>query len=259
MPLLAQMKDRVRAIVTNIVPLSARQRIRSLQRKYRIQAVRVGTVRFGDLNRLDPISPIFGKDRDLLSVERYYIEKFLDQHAMDIRGRTLEMGDREYTTKFGGVRVSTSDVLHYVEGNPLATIVADLTAGDNIESDSFDCIIITQTLQMIYDTKSAIGTLHRILKPGGVVLATTHGMSRVARREGVDDWGEYWHFTSQSCRKLFGEFFDVQNVEVTTYGNVMSCIANLHGLGAREITAQQIDHFDPNYELLIGVRATKRP
>lgn len=257
MPFLAPLRDCIRAVATRVVPLSARQSFRSLQRKFRLQSVRVGTVDFGDLGRLAPISPIFGKDRDLLSVERYYIEKFLAAHSGDFKGRALEMGDRSYTTRFGGSNVAISDVLHYVEGNPLATIVADLTDGANIPDNTFDCIVITQTLQMIYDVRSAIRTLHRVLRPGGVVLATTHGMSRVARREGVDDWGEYWHFTSQSARRMFGEFFEPSLVEVETYGNVMSCVANLHGLGASEITPQQLDYVDPNFELLITIRATK--
>lgn len=89
------------------------------------------------------------------------------------------------------------------------------------------------------------------------MLATSHGMSRVARREGIDDWGEYWHFTSQSKRRLFGDVFGRENVQIQTYGNVQSCIANLHGLAAREMSAEKIDFNDPNYELIVCARAVK--
>jgi SAM-dependent methyltransferase len=237
--------------------LSLRLWLREQQRKYKLQGVPVGSVDYGGLRRLTPISAIFGKDRDLISVERYYIEAFLAEHAADIRGRTLEMGDPAYTRKFGGDRVQQADVLNYVPGNPQATIVADLTRADNIPDDSFDCIIITQTLQMIFEVDAAIRTLHRILKPGGVVLATSHGMSRVARREGVDDWGEYWHFTSQSSKRLFRDVFGPASVQVQTYGNVLSAVANLHGLGAGELEREEIDYLDPNYELIVAVRAVK--
>lgn len=257
LPIRAKINDAVRDVATALVPLNARLWLRSVQRKYKLQAVPVGSVDYGTLKRLTPISPIFGKDRDLISIERYYIERFLEKHSADIKGRTLEMGDPAYTVKFGGSKVTQPDVLHYVEGNPLATIVADLTDAPHIPDNTFDCIIITQTLQMIYEIRPAIETLHRILKPGGVVLATSHGMSRVARREGVDDWGEYWHFTSQSKKKLFGEFFDPKLVEVDTYGNVLSCVANLHGLAASELEPEEIDYLDRNYELLVTVRATK--
>ena len=48
-------------------------------------------------------------------------ENFLAREASSIRGRVLEVGDNSYTQKFGGSRVTGSDVLHIVEGNPQAT------------------------------------------------------------------------------------------------------------------------------------------
>jgi ubiquinone/menaquinone biosynthesis C-methylase UbiE len=44
--------------------------------------------------------------------------------------------------------------------------VADLTHADHIPSDTFDCIICTQVLFLIFDVRTAIRTLYRILKPG---------------------------------------------------------------------------------------------
>ena len=192
-----------------------------------------------------------------MSIERHYIEEFLKCHSSDIKGRVLEMGDPAYTVKFGGDRVTRSDVLHYVPGNPLATIVGDLTTTGDIPANAFDCIIVTQTLQMVFDIRAAISTLHRILKPGGIVLATSHGITRIARREGLDDWGEYWHFTAQSSRRLFDECFPEKNTTIVTYGNVLSAIGSLHGLAASELTPAELAYRDPNYELLITVRAQK--
>jgi SAM-dependent methyltransferase len=167
------------------------------------------------------------------------------------------MGDAAYTRRFGGDRVTQSDVLHYVAGNPEATIVADLTAADHIPSDSFDCIILTQTLQMILNVRAALHHLHRILKPGGVLLATSHGTSRIARREGIDDWGEYWRFTAQSTRHLFGALFPADHLDIVTYGNVLSATAALHGLASADLTPVELDHRDPNFEVIVAVRARK--
>jgi SAM-dependent methyltransferase len=256
-PIRSSIATLIRDVATAVLPNSLRQRARAVQRRFGLQAVPVGSVDFGGLRRLSPISPIFGIDRDLISVERHYIEEFLRSNSADIKGRVLEMGDPSYTVKFGGDRVTQSDVLHYVEGNPQATIVADLTTAENIPDDTFDCIIITQTLQMIFEIEAAIGNLHRILKPGGVVLATSHGITRIARREGVDDWGEYWHFTTQSSKRLFGAFFAPENVTILTYGNVLSTIGSLHGLAASELTPEELAYRDPNYELLVTVRAQK--
>jgi len=253
----ARLEKLVRDTATMLLPARTRDWIRKQQRLHKLQSVPVGRVDFGGLRRLSPISAVFGKDRDLLTIERYYIEQFLQTHSADVKGRCLEMGDPAYTKKFGGAKVTQADVLNYVPGNPQATIVADLTDAPHIPDDTFDCIIITQTLQMIFEVDKAIATLARILKPGGVVLCTSHGMTRVARREGVDDWGEYWHFTTQSKRRLFHAHFPKDHVQVSTVGNVFTCICNLHGLAASEIDPVELETHDPNYEMLVLVRAMK--
>lgn len=252
----ARLEKLIRDTATVLLPDRLRKWIRTQQRIHKLQSVPVGSVNFGGLRRLSPISAVFGQDRDLLTIERYYIEQFLAANATDITGRVLEMGDPTYIRKFGR-GVTQEDVLNYVEGNPNATIVADLTDAPHIPDNTFDCIIITQTLQMIFEVDKAIKTLHRILKPGGVVLCTSHGMTRVARREGVDDWGEYWHFTTQSKRRLFRAVFPRDNVAVSTVGNIFTCICNLHGLGASEIDQTELDSHDPNFEMLVLVRAVK--
>jgi SAM-dependent methyltransferase len=169
----------------------------------------------------------------------------------------LEIGDNYYTKKFCSNRVTKSDVLNIVSGDQRTTIVADLTRADSLPSDLFHCIILTQTLQMIYDFRLALKHLYRILRPDGVLLLTTHGISKIGRREGIDPWGEYWHFTTQSLKRLFQEFFPAENVTVKSYGNVLSTIAFLHGLAVEELSTEELDHHDPDYELLITVRAVK--
>jgi SAM-dependent methyltransferase len=216
----------------------------------------VGQLNFGDLRRLEPIHDDYGWNTGQV-IDRYYIENFLARHSQDIQGRVLEIGIDKYTKQYGGNKVSKSDVLHYVEGNPQATIVADLTKADNIPSNSFDCIIITQTLQMIFDVRSAVKHLHRILKPGGVLLATSHGTSKIGRFLGVDDWGTYWHFTCQSKKFLFEEAFGQNNVKVEGWGNVLTATAFLYGLVVEDLSIKEMEHQDPRYEVIIGVRAVK--
>jgi SAM-dependent methyltransferase len=225
------------------------------QRRYNLHRVRVGTVQFGDLHRTTPISPIFGIDRGL-AIDRYYIERFLDAHRTDIRGRCLEMGDPSYINKYGDGRVTAIDVLHVKQG-PGVTIVADLTSADHIPSDAFDCIVFTQTLQMIYDFKAALRTLDRILKPGGVLLLTSHGISRIGRRLGRDDWGEYWRMTTQSAERLAVETFSGAAIEVESYGNVFTACCCLHGIVSEEISQAELDYRDPDYEVIVTIRAQK--
>ena len=80
MTIRSQLAEFVRSIATKLLPESSRKWIRKQQRMLKLQSVPVGSVDFGSLKRLTPISPIFGIDRDLVSVERYYIEDFLKSH-----------------------------------------------------------------------------------------------------------------------------------------------------------------------------------
>src|SRR4029450_9396308 len=129
-----------------------------------------GAVNFGDLRRTVPISSLWGFDRGQ-PIDRYYIEAFLQQREADIRGRVLEVGDPAYTRQFGGDRVTASDVLN-LTAIPRTTVQADIACAPHIPSEIFHCIIFPQTLQLIYDLRAAAATLHRILRPEGVLLAT---------------------------------------------------------------------------------------
>jgi len=216
----------------------------------------VGSVRFGSFRRSTPFSREWAFDRGR-PVDRYYIEKFLSEHASDIRGHVLEIGDNRYTTMFGGDQIVHSDVLDIVESNPNATIVADLTCADRIPSESFDCVICTQTLPFIFDTRAAIRVLYRILKPGGVLLVSVPGVGHPISRFDMKRSGDYWRFTSLSARLLFEEVFQAPNVKVQTYGNVLAATAFLNGLAVEDLSRQELDHYDPDYEVSIVLSAVK--
>ena len=215
----------------------------------------VGWVRFGNLRRLTPISEDFGYDRGQ-PIDRYYIERFLNEHAADVRGRVLEIGDSTYTRRFGGERVTQSDVLHVRDHAPEATIIADLSRGTGVPSEAFDCIILTQTLHLIFDLRSAIRTVHRSLNPGGTVLATVPGISTVSRYD-VERWGQFWNFTTQSARRIFEDAFPAADVAVEAHGNVLAATSFLYGLSSQELRPAELDYRDPNVELLITIRATR--
>jgi len=254
--MVVRLRDSAKRALKGVLPAEVGTWVTRQRRKYRLQRVRAGTVKFGDLRRVTPISPVFGFERGR-PIDRYYIEAFLDENRVDVKGRVLELGDPSYTKRFGDDRVTQSDVLHVVAGNPMATIVADLTQAEHVPSDAFDCIIFTQSLQMIYDMRAALRTLHRILKPGGVLLVTSAGIAKIGRRLGRDDWGEYWHLTTQSMQALLAETFPRADVRVGSRGNVLAATAFLHGLATEELSAEELEHVDPDFEVLVTARAQK--
>jgi SAM-dependent methyltransferase len=213
---------------------------------------RAGPSPFRDLRHVEPVSRVFGFDRGL-PVDHWYIERFLERHARDIRGAVLEVGDDRYTRRFG--RPTRSDVLNVYPNQPGTTIVADLTKPASLPVAAFDCIICTQTLQFIYDVRRAIENLRRMLKPGGIALCTAAGISQISRYD-MDRWGDYWRFTSLSAQMLFDGAFGRGNVEVQAFGNVLTSVAFLEGLSAQELTPHELTSVDPDYELVIAVRAS---
>ncbi len=208
------------------------------------------------LRRTTPINPDdYGESRGQC-IDRYYIEKFLAAHAVDVKGRVLDFFDDSYARKFGGAKMTHVDVLHLTADNPRATIVADLARSEQIPSDAFDCILCTQVLHCIYDVDAAVRTLYRVLKPGGVVLVTDPGIQKI---DCVDmrNEEEYWRFTSLSLRRLFEEVFPKDQIGVKAYGNILAAIAFLHGFAVEDLQREDLEYHDPDYEVTITLRAVK--
>jgi SAM-dependent methyltransferase len=213
-----------------------------------------GKINMGDFNRTTPYSNQFGYDRGG-PVDRYYIENFLQKQAHHIKGRVLEIGDNEYTLKYGGSKVGKSDVLHIEEGNKKATFVGDLSNAPQLPDNAFDCIVLTQTLHLIYEYKEALRTCYRVLKPGGVLLMTVPGISHIDQGEWKKIW--LWSFTESSIIKLLEETFPGAESSIEVFGNVLVATAFLYGIGLPELKKEQMDQVDEHYQVIITVAATK--
>jgi SAM-dependent methyltransferase len=167
----------------------------------------------------------------------------------------LEIGDNDYTIQYGGSKVTQSDILHIDESNKQATFIGDLSTATHIPDNSFDAIVLTQTLHLIYKYADALDNCRRILKPGGTLLITVPGISHIAQ----DQWGDYWlwSFTKASMTKMLNEIFPPQNIEVNTHGNVYVATAFLYGMGLPEVRKENMDFHDPHYQVIITAKAIK--
>lgn len=214
----------------------------------------VGKVNKGDFERLTPLSNDFGFDRGG-AIDRFYIEEFIEDNRDVIKGKVLEIGDNEYTLRFGRSLVQQSEILHVDASNSKATYVGDITNVPQIPSEIFDCIILTQTLHLIYDFKSALKSCYRILKPGGTLLMTVPGISHIDKGPWKDYW--LWSFTDASITKVMNETFNGSEVEVKSFGNVQVASAFLYGMGLPEISVKTLRYNDPSYQVIITVKAIK--
>lgn len=207
---------------------------------------------WGDLRRTSPVSRDWGYDRGG-PLDRHYIEAFLHACSSDVRGAVLEVQEDELSRAAGGPRVERVDVIDLDDGNPRATVVADLRAAPHLASHSYDCIVLTQTLHVIDDMEAVLREARRLLKPAGTLLATVPCASRVCLEYGED--GDMWRATPAGARQLFERVFDAGTVETVAYGNVLANVAFLEGIGRGELAPAELDAVDPYFPALVGIRA----
>lgn len=233
------------------IPRSAARMIK--QAMMRARGPAVGNVDLGDLARVTPVSRQFGFDRGT-PIDRHYIGRFLERNRQFITGRVLEIGDDSYSSEFGR-DISRQDILHVAPGNPVATLVGDISTPGVLPKDTFDCMVVTQTLHLIYDMEHAVRNLKDALRSGGSLLLTVPGITRV----GDGDWDEgwFWSLTRQSVTRMFGDIFGPDNIEVCVYGNVYSATAFLHGLATEEVKLRMLGHQDPAYPVIVAVHARR--
>lgn len=202
------------------------------------------------------VSQNMGCDRGV-TICRYYVEKFIKDNSKDIVGDVGEIGDNTYTVEYGRANVTNSYIFtadKKYQNEKAEVIYGDLQNGTGCKNNILDCFICTQTLDMIFDVKSAAKNIVNMLKPGAVALITVSGISMISR---YDDqrWGHYWSFTETSLRKLFD--YDGNRVEITSFGNPKAAVACLYGLSFKELNKKDLEIRDELVPVVIGVRVVK--
>ena len=213
-----------------------------------------GKNQMGTLRATVPVARAYGFDRGV-PVDRLFIERFLRANAHHIRGRVLEIGDNTYTIAYGGERVQRSDILHFDAANLKATLVGDLSRAEHIPDSLFDCMIVTQTLHLIYDIRAALRHVHRLLRPGGALLATFPGISQISDA----DWGPSWcwGWSRGQAQELLEGAFPGGQVTVQQLGNRFAAVAFLQGLVVDELPVERLAGADDDVAFLLGAVAVK--
>ena len=201
---------------------------------------------------LEPLSDRYGFDRGT-PLDRRYIEEFLNEHRNAIRGSVLEVEGDMYTRMFGAGRVATCTVVDIDSSNPRATLVADLSEADSLAPETYDCIILTQTLHLLRRPGRCLENCYGALRPAGVLLATAPSLSRVS--PSYPD-GDFWRFTQAGMTELVsrrwpGEF------SVRAFGNLRTCVGFLIGEVVEDLPEAVLDHADSRFPLTIAVEARK--
>lgn len=198
-----------------------------------------------------PVSEMWGRDRGL-ALHRFYLEKFLAEYHEDIQGHCLEFQNPEYTNRFGKNAVKSLDILHIDDSNPQATITGDVTKENNLPSNAFDCIVCTHVLHVVFDFCRAIQELHRMLRPGGVLLVAVPQVSM----NGLE-YEELWRFTPLGLKRALETAFDHSNILVKGYGNSLTSAAELRGIVCSEFSSDELESNDERFSVEVCARAQK--
>lgn len=144
----------------------------------------------------------------------------LEQLATELQvpagGRVLDFGcaDVPYRYFFGpDVEFVTADV----PGNPKATVEVE-PAGTlaAVDDDSFDAVLSTQVLEHVPDPGLYLSECRRVLRPGGRLLLSTHGLM-VYHPDPVD----FWRWTSAGLREAVSQ----AGLEVVRFEGIMGLAA----------------------------------
>jgi SAM-dependent methyltransferase len=191
-----------------------------------------------------PVSDCYGYDRGT-PIDRHYIDRFLTHHAEHICGHVLEVKDDTYARRFGGDRVEVT-VVDNDHPNPRATLHADIADSRALPGATFDCILLTQTLQLIARPAAVLRNLEQALRRDGALLLTAPTVGRISPSAAGSD---HWRITPVGLARLFAETWSGPTT-ITSYGNFRAYLGALIGEAAEELTITELDELDPRYPLI---------
>lgn len=190
-------------------------------------------------------------------VDRWYIHQFFLYNMHLINGSCLEFGELTYVNKYGS-NLSEKIVFNYSENFHMhdGEIRGDITLVEQLPESKFDCIVCVNVLNFIYDIKSALVGLGRMLKKNGVIVLTVAGPVAHVSRYDMDRWGDFWRLTDKAIIKLVSDTgLSVEAIE--TYGNPLSCVSQINGYCAEDIGVDSLLPNHSDYQLVIGLVVRK--
>jgi SAM-dependent methyltransferase len=217
----------------------------------RLYSTLKGRGQFGLYQELQPYSRDFGFHLGT-PIDRFYINSFVKSYKNDIQGTVYEIGDDQYSKRYAQ---KNSRIIILNENNRhKLSVQVDLNGKNPHIYNTADCVILTQTLNFVYNFHNAINEVLNILKSGGVCLITVAGISQISRYD-MDRWGDYWRFTDLSVRKMLEK--SSVNYTVEHFGNYYACANFLAGVPLKNINLDLLNFVDTDYQLIIGARMVK--
>jgi SAM-dependent methyltransferase len=88
---------------------------------------------------------------------------------------------------------------------------------------SFDVVLCTQVLEHVDDPGQTVAEIHRVLRPNGLALLSTHGVF-LYHPDPPESDRDYWRWTHAGLRRLFAEAGSWSTLDVEAQGDVVACL-----------------------------------
>jgi hypothetical protein len=204
---------------------------------------------WGNLRRPRPFSEYFGFDRGT-PIDRYYLDRFLSAHRLEIHGEVLEIQLPDCARRYGqGVTA-----VHTVDIDPRfsPTYCCDLASAGIIADARYDCFLLPNTLPYLRHLERALVEALRIVRPGGTILATASTFVPL-----VTDMADYWRLSAAGWEELASKAWPDCRLTVESHGNCLSAVAAMLGLASEELSPAELDGRDPRYPVLVTLHCQK--
>ncbi|TRU96281.1 MAG: methyltransferase domain-containing protein [Microcystis wesenbergii Mw_QC_S_20081001_S30D] len=216
--------------------------------KIGLLSVATHSLNWGDLKKSVPICHVFGLTRGK-PVDRYYLNKFIQEIKPQIVGKILEIGGTSKDKDFYGINLGSSYQIMNIEPGLGIDIVGDAHDGSIIKPESFDSIITFNVLEHCYAPWQVVENIYTWLKPGGkcfVMVPSAQRLHAIPR--------DYWRPLPDAFAWMFRKF---SQQKLYVYGNPISVIASYHGIATEELTTEELDAFHPDFPVATCIVAQK--
>jgi SAM-dependent methyltransferase len=159
-----------------------------------------------------------------ITYRRLWIDVCLGAFSKEMRGLVIDLaGKREKKRGSFQPPEDQAKAWWYInldwETNP--HIFADVTRTP-LATESVDCILCTEVLEHLKDPQACVDEIHRLLRDGGLVFASTPFFYPIHA-----DPYDYQRFTEDGLRHLFREFKSVEVFRMGGYFGVLGLMCEL--------------------------------
>lgn len=186
-----------------------------------------------------------------LTPARAYIRDFLARYMPFVSEPCAEFNPPYYRPMVLAtrrVRAENYDVID-LEPGPGVTVVADIHDARSVPSDKYGTILCTHVLPFLPRPWDAVRELHRILKPGGLLLVTVAASHPLAR-----DPQDCWRLLPDGLAELLRDF---SKVEIHSYGNAATMAGSAYFLMTYHFPRRLMQTHDERFPLVVAAAAWK--